>query len=448
MGSNGTATAVKTSALRARPPPPSEGRLVTVLSIDGGGIRGLIPATIIACLEKKLQDLDGPDARIADYFDVIAGTSTGALITSMLAAPDENRRPLFAAKDISKFYLENGPKIFPQRKYVHTLLAAHSSLVYVYPLHYTSLMPLHACATGTYRMIMEFLKPVANVVSQLMGPKYDGSYLHDKIKSLTRDVRIADTVTNIVVPAFDVRTLQPVIFSTYEARHEQLKNAHLSDICISTAAAPTFFPAHYFTTESPGDVGSPREFHLVDGGVAANNPTMVAMSMLAKEVLRHNPDFRCNEYRNYLIVSVGTGSPKQAKLYTAPKCAKWGLFRWLYDGGFNPLIDIFTHASADMVDIHAEVLLEILGCDNDYLRVQCDSLEGQASSVDVATKENMETLIGIGRHLLKKEVARVNIDTGVYETVHGEGTNEEALERFARKLSDERKLRNRNFNSY
>ncbi|XP_066336288.1 patatin-like protein 2 isoform X2 [Miscanthus floridulus] len=413
MGSNGTATAVKTSALRARPPPPSEGRLVTVLSIDGGGIRGLIPATIIACLEKKLQDLDGPDARIADYFDVIAGTSTGALITSMLAAPDENRRPLFAAKDISKFYLENGPKIFPQRK-----------------------------------MIMEFLKPVANVVSQLMGPKYDGSYLHDKIKSLTRDVRIADTVTNIVVPAFDVRTLQPVIFSTYEARHEQLKNAHLSDICISTAAAPTFFPAHYFTTESPGDVGSPREFHLVDGGVAANNPTMVAMSMLAKEVLRHNPDFRCNEYRNYLIVSVGTGSPKQAKLYTAPKCAKWGLFRWLYDGGFNPLIDIFTHASADMVDIHAEVLLEILGCDNDYLRVQCDSLEGQASSVDVATKENMETLIGIGRHLLKKEVARVNIDTGVYETVHGEGTNEEALERFARKLSDERKLRNRNFNSY
>jgi hypothetical protein len=47
------------------------------------------------------------------------------------------------------------------------------------------------------------------------------------------------------------------------------------------------------------------------------------------------------------------------KLYTAPKCVKWGLLRWLYDGGFNPLIDI-----------HAEVLLEILGCDNDYLHIQ------------------------------------------------------------------------------
>ena len=63
-----------------------------------------------------MQELDGPDARIADYFDVIAGTSTGALLTSMLAAPDENKRPIFAAKDLTTFYLENGPKIFPQRK--------------------------------------------------------------------------------------------------------------------------------------------------------------------------------------------------------------------------------------------------------------------------------------------------------------------------------------------
>jgi len=355
------------------------------------------------------QELDGPDARIADYFDVIAGTSTGALITAMLAAPDKKKRPLFAAKDINQFYLDNGPKIFPQRK-------------------------------------IGFLKPAANLLSLMRGPKYDGAFLHDKIKSLTHDVRIADTVTNVVVPAFDVKCLQPVIFSTYEAVHEPLKNAHLSDICISTAAAPTYFPAHFFRTE--GEKPGGREFHLVDGGVAANNPTMVAMSMLTKEVLRHNPAFRPVEYGNFLIVSIGTGSPKQAEKYTAPKCAKWGLLRWLYNGGFTPLIDIFTHASADMVDIHAQVLFEALRCEKNYLRIQDDSLEGHTSSVDIATKENMEALIGIGRELLKKPVARVNIDTGVYEPVSGGGTNEQALERFARKLSDELKLRKKNLNSY
>ena len=63
-----------------------------------------------------MQKLDGEDARLADYFDVIAGTSTGGLVTAMLAAPNETNRPLFTAKEIKEFYLENCPKIFPQNK--------------------------------------------------------------------------------------------------------------------------------------------------------------------------------------------------------------------------------------------------------------------------------------------------------------------------------------------
>ena len=67
--------------------------------------------------------------------------------------------------------------------------------------------------------------------------------------------------------------------------------------------------------------------------------------------------------------------------------------------------------------------------------------------MDIATKENMEALIRIGEELLKKPVARVNIDTGMYEPVAGEGTNEDALARFAKMLSEERMLRNKNLNS-
>ena len=170
-----------------------------------------------------------------------------------------------------------------------------------------------------------FLTPVANLLGSVRGPKYDGVFLHDKIKSLTHDVKVADTVTNIIVPAFDVKYLQPMIFSTYEAKNDTLKNAHLSDICISTSAAPTYFPAHFFKTEAAD--GRSREYHLVDGGVAANNPTMVAISMLTKEVHRRNLDFnvgRPTEYTNYLVISVGTGSAKQAEKYTAEQCAKWG----------------------------------------------------------------------------------------------------------------------------
>nr|CAB3500451.1 unnamed protein product [Digitaria exilis] len=111
--------AAESSPPHARLPPPKFGRFVTVLSIDGGGIRGLIPSVIIASLEKKLQVLDGDDARITDYFDVIAGTSTGGLIAAMLGVPnneDTGRRPKFTAEQITGFYREHGREIFAPRR--------------------------------------------------------------------------------------------------------------------------------------------------------------------------------------------------------------------------------------------------------------------------------------------------------------------------------------------
>jgi hypothetical protein len=79
---------------------------------------------------------------------------------------------------------------------------------------------------------------------------------------------------------------------------------------------------------------------------------------------RHSAD-----YRDYLIISVGTGSAKQAEKYSAHQCAKWGLFQWLYHGGFTPIIDIFSHASSDMVDIHAAVTFD-LRYEMSYLHIQ------------------------------------------------------------------------------
>uniref|UniRef100_A0A8R7P5X6 Patatin n=1 Tax=Triticum urartu TaxID=4572 RepID=A0A8R7P5X6_TRIUA len=146
-----------------------EAKVITILSIDGGGVRGIIPAIVLAFLEKELQKLDGPDARIADYFDVVAGTSTGGLLTVTLAAPDKDGRPLFDAKDLAKFYIDESPKIFPQKGSIFSKIGS-------------------ALALAT-------------------GPKYDGKYLHSLLHRHLGDTKLDGALTHVVIPAFDIAYL-------------------------------------------------------------------------------------------------------------------------------------------------------------------------------------------------------------------------------------------------
>ncbi|XP_041025893.1 patatin-like protein 2 [Juglans microcarpa x Juglans regia] len=384
--------------------PSTFGKLITVLSIDGGGIRGVIPGTILSFLESELQKLDGEDARIADYFDVIAGTSTGGLVTAMLTSPNEKNRPLFAAKDIKDFYLNQCPKIFPQ----------------------------NSCA---------WFPHITKIMKALSGPKYDGKYLHSLVKEKLGSTRLHQTLTNIVIPTFDIKRLQPTVFSSYEVKRNPSSDALLSDICIATSAAPTYLPAHYFQTKDPA--GKVRDFNLVDGGVAANNPALLAIGEVTKEVTKGNTDFlpmQPMDYGKFLVISLGTGSSKVAKKFNAHEAAKWGILSWLTNGGSTPIVDIFTQASADMVDLHLSVVFQALQSAQSYLRIQDDKLTGDISSVDIATKKNLDDLVKVGEELLKEPVSRVNLETGLFER-SGHETNEEALRRFAKILSQERQLR-------
>ncbi|KAK6128950.1 hypothetical protein DH2020_037324 [Rehmannia glutinosa] len=356
--------------------------MVTVLSIDGGGIRGIIPGTILGHLESKLQELDGPNARIADYFDVIAGTSTGGLITTMVTAPGVNNRPMFAAKNITSFYLEHSPKIFPE----------HSR--------------------------NNFVGKITNLIG---GPKYDGKYLKSMLEGLLGNITGKAIVS---------------------------KNALLSDVCLGTSAAPTFLPPHYFETKDAD--GKIRTFDLVDGGVAANNPvtqTLMAITHISKQILLGNfelVDMQPMDSNRMLVVSLGTGIAKLEEKYNAKDAARWGMLGWVYNNGASPLLDVYGDASSDMVDIHVSTIFQSLRNEQNYLRIQEDNLAGEASSLDISTIKNMQTLVQIGDSLLKKPVCRVNLETGRPEPVQGGGTNEEALARFAKLLSDERKFRQAN----
>ncbi|KAH9747301.1 Patatin [Citrus sinensis] len=332
----------------------AKGKKIAVLSIDGGGVRGIIPGTILAFLESQLQDLDGPKARIADYFDIVSGTSTGGLIATMLTAPDKDRRPIFAAKDMNKFYFKHCPEIFPQ----------------------------DSCKN--------FPRSVTSPLRKWVRPMYDGKYMRTLTNRILGEITIKDTLTNLIIPTFDVKRLQPVIFSTNDGKIHALKNARLADICIGTSA-------------------------------------MVVLRQMT--------------LRQMLVLSLGTGAAKEpTNYYTARKTSEWGMLRWAFYRGRMPMLDVFLDASSDMVDFHVSAFFQSSYCKANYLRIQDDTLTSDSAKFDNFTEENMQNLEEIGLKLLKKPVSRVDLDTGRFRKSEGEGNNDKALVRFAKQLYGQRKL--------
>ncbi|KAG8057023.1 hypothetical protein GUJ93_ZPchr0002g26118 [Zizania palustris] len=280
------------------------------------------------------------------------------------------------------------------------------------------------------------------IFRSMSGPFYDGKHLHEVVREKLGSIRLHQTLTNVVIPTFDIKWLQPTIFSSYEVKNKTM-DALLSDICISTTAAPTYLPAHYFRTEDCQ--GNIKEFNLIDGGVAANNPALIAIGEVSKQIFKQNPDFfpiKPMDYGRFLVISLGTGSSKFEVNYNSQKAKSWGVLDWLLVGGSTPLVDIFTQASADMVDIHIAAVFKVLHSEQNYLRIQDDTLQGTLASLDVATRDNLEKLANVGEMLLNKPVSRTNLETGhmVPACNDSEMTNKEALRRFAKLLSDEKRI--------
>ncbi|KAG5589007.1 hypothetical protein H5410_039521 [Solanum commersonii] len=359
--------------------------MVTVLSIDGGAIRGIIPGVILAFLEGELQRIDNnPDARLADYFDVIGGTSTGGLLAAMITTPNENNRPFAAANETVPFYFEHGPRIFSRRP----------------------LFPI------------------------IPGPKYNSTYLMQVIKEKMGETRLSQTLTTeVVISAFDIKTNKPVIFTKSSLAESPELNAKMYDICYSTAAAPTYFAPHSFvTTTSNGD---PYEFNLIDGGVATvGDPALLSVSVAMKHAEDEDPAFasiKSLNYKKMLLLSLGTGTTSDFdETYTAAEAARWGPFRWMQ------VIQKMTNAgSTYMTDYYLSSAFKALGSQDNYLRVQENALTGSTTTWDNATLANMQLLKQVGENLLNKQVSKDNPNE----------TYADALIRFATKLSHRKKLR-------
>ncbi|KAI5404368.1 hypothetical protein KIW84_051506 [Lathyrus oleraceus] len=170
---------------------------------------------------------------------------------------------------------------------------------------------------------------------------------------------------------------------------------------------------------------------------------LIAVNEVKNHIFNQNNDTKPVdvEYSRFLVISLGTGTSKKEEKYDSDMVAKWGLLDWLSHGTSTPIVDFYTQSSGDMVDLHLATIAQAFNSGHNYLRIQDDTLTGINSSFDISTKENLENLCQIGERLLEKPVSKVNLKTNVFEPIENGETNEEALKRFAKILSHERRVR-------
>ncbi|KAI4356305.1 hypothetical protein L6164_000337 [Bauhinia variegata] len=390
--------------------PNVDEELITVLSIDGGGIRGVIPGTILPHLETRLQELDHNGARLVDYFDYIAGTSTGSIVAALLTKPFQNGRPC-TAKEINKFYRVEGPKIFSEE--------ARNKPERVDPVERPSFLG----------KMFEHTKTLLSnafewALTKGFSPDYKSEPLCHAVEKILGDFLIADTLTNIVIPTYDMTNLLPRIYTTMKAKKMKC-NTKLADVVIASTAAPFYFGPHRFPADGP---------QYVDGGVAANNPTLVAICEAARMTENHSTIKPLN-YSKFLVLSIGTGSPKR------DSCAiqYGGVLDWMNPINGAPLfIDVLMKASDDMVDNY---IVSVLGNGENFLRIQAKELDLEKAKMDDASEANIDSLQRIAEDLLGKTFSRFNPETG-FQTESTTTTYAEEIDKFARKLIAEKRRRN------
>lgn len=353
-----------------------------VLSLDGGGIRGVLPAMVLEEIERRVE------RPISDCFDLIAGTSTGGILACGIAvSADDGNGPKFQAKKLVDLYVKRGGDIFSWE-----------------------------------------LGKWASSLGGMSDEKWSCVNLERILDELLGDQMLSQARQRLLVTAYDIHRRSPHFFKSWRAQSADGKHMHqryswpdgepegapyperpedrdfrLRDVCRATSAAPTYFEAAAIRnavrpTRGDGPAADiadqPETFALIDGGVFANNPAMCAY-VSARELF---------DTDDMIVVSLGTGLTERKISYEQAK--DWGPLGWL-----GPVLYILMDGNEDAVDYHMRNLLPARGNPpaRRYFRFQTDLKDskpgvddGPNDDMDDATPENIKRLRARGKRLIKR----------------------------------------------
>jgi uncharacterized protein len=320
---------------------------INILSIDGGGIRGIIPAKILTELEEYIS-LKGHGKPLYETFDMICGTSTGAIIAVGIALG-------VPAKDILKFYTKEAKSIFPK-----------------WPWNLDKLKTIYRPQYSNKKL----LKSLHDVYAIPHG----------------RTALMNDAKTRLCIPTFNGGSGEINVLKTKHnddfVRDFKIPAHHAA---LSSASAPIYFPPHSFTFSN--EHGNGTNLNMIDGGLFANNPALIGIFEATDKL-----NFSFNEIK---ILSLGTGQGKHIlkKRWKPPSFRYWLLP--------NPrLFDIMIDSQSQITEQYISFLNRSLtktGNPMFYKRIQYE-FQGKSIPLNTSAVKDIERLEIIGEELSKKHL--------------------------------------------
>ena len=281
-------------------------------------------------------------ARVADYFDLIAGTSTGGILTCLYLFPDaDGTTTQFSATEAVDLYLKHGGDIFS-------------------------------------RSIGQKMRSLFGLGDE----KYSEKPLVESLGRFLDDRKLSELVKPCLITSYDIEKRQATFFTQHDAVLNKDKDFSLIDVARATSAAPTFFQVANAKSRSN------KQFSLIDGGVFANNPTLCAYSE-ARRKLDSNPSAK-----DMVILSLGTGHVKEP--YSYEKAKNWGAIGWI-----RPILSILMSGVSETVNYQLAQIFDAVGRPEQYLRID-DELLIAKSDMDNASQENLKALGQEGERIAQK----------------------------------------------
>ncbi len=316
-----------------------------ILSIDGGGIRGIIPGMILVALEEKIRrQSQNQNCYLSDYFEFFAGTSTGGILIALLLCPDpeNNNRPKYSAQQALDIYLHHGTEIFT--------------------------------TSSWRRFLSEF---------GLLSELYDETILEKVLQGYLGDLKLSQLIKPCLMTAYNIELRKNHLFRQQKAiSHGPSRDFLVRDVCRATTAAPTYFSvAQIFSLAG-------TRYPLLDGGVFAHNPSICALL----EVLKTFQTFNIEDVH---ILSLGTGLAKNAYNYEDFKKKK--------AISIGPaLVDIMSSGSSESNDYFLRQLFRSVKKQANYIRLEPANLSSIEPSLDAASPGNIQKLVSLADKLISE----------------------------------------------